>query len=141
MSTTYNIFYDSNKNIKWVTDAPVDSTIISTQAAAGNSHMTQSLEQIPPCDQWYINDAEDGLVAYHSFSLTFSTTTTALDGTITITGCPTGTEIFLDGVSAGTYSSGTLTLTGSMAGSFVVNFVKDKYYDFSKTIRVSRYTT
>ena len=67
-------------------------------------------------------------------------TTIALDGTITITGCPAATEIFLDDVSAGTYSSGTLTLTGSMSGSFQLKFVKDKYYDTYQQIIVSRKT-
>tara|TARA_Y100001937_G_scaffold66952_1_gene91536 strand:+ start:2646 stop:3065 length:420 start_codon:yes stop_codon:yes gene_type:complete len=138
--TTYHIFYNSNKDIQWASDAPTDSNIISTQAAIGNSHMTLDLEQIPECDKWYVNDAEDGLVAYHSFSLNFSATTIPLEGTVTITGCPTGTEIFLDGTSAGTYSGGDLTLTGSMSGAFVLKFSKDKYYDISQRIIVSRYT-
>ena len=138
--TTYHIFYNSNKDIQWASDAPTDSNIISTQAAIGNSHMTLDLEQIPECDRWYVNDAEDGLVAYHNFSLSFSATTIPLEGTVTITGCPTGTEIFLDGTSAGTYSGGDLTLTGSMSGAFVLKFSKDKYYDISQRIIVSRYT-
>jgi len=138
--TTYHIFYNSNKDIQWASDAPTDSNIISTQAAVGNSHMTLDLEQIPECDKWYVNDAEDGLVAYHNFSLSFSATTIPLEGTVTITGCPTGTEIFLDGTSAGTYSGGDLTLTGSMSGAFVLKFSKDKYYDISQRIIVSRYT-
>jgi hypothetical protein len=139
--STYHIFYDSNKNIKWATDAPTDSTIISSQADIGLSHLELDLEQIPACDHFYINDAEDNVVDYNSFSLNFSATTIAIDQTITITGCPTGTEIFLDNVSAGTYSSGSLTLTGSMAGSFIIKFVKDKYYDTTQQIIVSRYTT
>jgi len=139
--STYHIFYDSNKNIKWATDAPTDSTIISSQADIGLSHLELDLEQIPACDHFYINDAEDNVVDYNSFSLNFSATTIAIEETITITGCPTGTEIFLDNVSAGTYNSGSLTLTGSMAGSFIIKFVKDKYYETTQQIIVSRYTT
>ena len=139
--STYHIFYDSNKNIKWATDAPTDSTIISSQADIGLSHLELDLEQIPACDHFYINDAEDNVVDYNSFSLNFSATTIAIEETITITGCPTGTEIFLDDVSAGTYTSGSLTLTGSMAGSFIIKFVKDKYYETTQQIIVSRYTT
>ena len=138
--STYHIFYDSNKNIKWATDAPTDSTIISSQADIGLSHLELDLEQIPACDHFYINDAEDNVVDYNSFSLNFSATTIAIEETITITGCPTGTEIFLDNVSAGTYNSGSLTLTGSMAGSFIIKFVKDKYFTTSQKITVSRYT-
>lgn len=139
--STYHIFYDSNKNINWASDAPTTSEIISSQADIGLSHLSLDLEQIPACDHFYINDAEDALVAYHSFSLSFSATTITLDSTVTITGCPAGTEIFLDDVSAGTYSSGSLTLTGSMSGSFIIKFVKDKYYTTSQKITVSRYTS
>tara|TARA_R110000822_G_C15306653_1_gene492457 strand:- start:211 stop:633 length:423 start_codon:yes stop_codon:yes gene_type:complete len=137
--STFNIFYDSTKNIKWATDAPTDDNIINSQSELGLSHLSLELEQIPACDHFYINDAEDALVAYHSFSLTFSATTIALEATLTITGCPTGTEIFLEGVSAGTYSEGDLILTGSMSGSFTVTFVKDKYYTTSQKITVTRY--
>jgi hypothetical protein len=139
--STFHIFYDSNKDIKWATDAPTDTNIINSQTALGLSHLSLELDQIPACDHFYINDAEDALVAYHSFSLSFSATTIVLDSTVTITGCPAGTEIFLDDVSAGTYSSGSLTLTGSMSGSFVIKFVKDKYYTTSEKITVSRYTS
>ena len=137
---TFNIFYDSNKNIKWCCGGPVDSATISGQAGIGLSYLQLDLEQIPACDHWYINDAEDGVVAYHEFDLTFSATMVALDGIITITGCPTGTEIFMDNVSVGTYSSGALTLTGAMAGSFQLKFVKDKYYDVHQIITIKRYT-
>ena len=136
--TTYNIFYDSNKNISWCTDLFCDSATLTAQANAGLTHLQLDLEQIPVTDQYYINDAGNGVVGYHTFSLSFSATTIALDGTVTITGCPAGTEVFLDGVSAGTYSSGSLTLTGSMAGTFVLKFTKDKYYSTSQTITVSR---
>ena len=134
----FNIFYDSDKNINWCSSGGVTAEIISGQASAGLSHLALDLEQIPECDKWYINNAEDGIVAYHSFDLTFSATTIVLDGTVTITGCPADTEIFLDGVSAGTYSTGDLTLTGSMSGLFLIKFVKDKYYDITQQIIVSR---
>ena len=134
----FQIFYDTSKNIKWCCSGPVTAEVIAGQASAGLSHLALDLAQTPECYKWYINDAEDGVVAYHSFSLSFSATTIALDGTVTITGCPASTEIFLDGVSAGTYSSGSLTLTGSMSGSFFLKFVKDKYYDITQQIIVAR---
>ena len=134
----YNIFYDSNKNIEWCSDAQVSNAVKTSQEAKGLTLVSLDLAQIPECDKYYINDAGNGVVEYSNFSLSFSATTIALDGTITITGCPTGTEIFLDGVSAGTYSSGTLTLTGSMSGSFALTFKKDKYYDYGRQITVSR---
>ena len=137
--TTYNIFYDSNKNISWVTDGPTPAEVITAQAALGLTHVALDLEQIPACDEYYINTGEDGVTAYSNFSLSFSATTIAVDGTITITGCPADTEIFLDAVSQGTYSNGALTLTGSMAGSFNLEFFKDKYHKAFQRIIVSRY--
>jgi hypothetical protein len=137
--TTYNIFYDSNKNISWVTDGPTPAEVIAAQSALGLTHVALDLEQIPPCDQYYINDTEDGVTSYSDFALSFSATTIAVDAVVTITGCPADTEIFLDEVSQGTYSNGALTLTGSMGGSFMITFVKDKYYTARQRIIVSRY--
>jgi len=137
--TTYNIFYDSDKEIIWASTAPINSDITTAEAALGLTHVALDLEQIPPCDQYYINDTEDGVTSYSDFALSFSATTIAVDAVVTITGCPADTEIFLDEVSQGTYSNGALTLTGSMGGSFMITFVKDKYYNTIQRIIVSRY--
>ena len=138
---TYNIFYNSTKDIQWCTEGSVSAEVISAQAGLGLSYLALDLAQIPECDKYYINAAEDGVTAYSSFSLSYSATTIAIDGTVTITGCPAGTEIFMDTVSQGTYSSGDLTLTGSMAGSFALTFKKDKYYDAGQQVTVTRYGT
>jgi hypothetical protein len=136
--STFHIFYDSNKDIKWATDAPTDTNIINSQTALGLSHLSLELDQIPACDHFYINDAEDNVVGYNSFDLTFSATTIDIDGVVTVTGCPAGTEIFLDRVSQGTYSSGDLTFTGAMGGSYSVKFKKDKYYTTEQRITINR---
>jgi len=136
--STFHIFYDSNKDIKWATDAPTDTNIINSQTALGLSHLSLELDQIPACDHFYINDAEDNVVGYNSFDLTFSATTIDIDGTVTVTGCPAGTEIFLNRVSQGTYSSGNLTFTGAMGGSYTLTFKKDKYYTTGQKIIINR---
>ena len=136
--STFHIFYDSNKDIKWATDAPTDTNIINSQTALGLSHLSLELDQIPACDHFYINDAEDNIVGYNSFDLTFSATTIDIDGVVTVTGCPAGTEIFLDKVSQGTYSSGDLTFTGAMGGSYTLTFKKDKYYTTEQKITINR---
>jgi len=94
--STYHIFYDSNKDIKWATDAPTNQTIIDSQAEIGLSHLSLELEQIPACDHFYVNEDEDNVVGYHSFDLSFSATTIDIDGVVTVTGCPAGTEVFLN---------------------------------------------
>lgn len=136
----YNIFYNSNKDIAWCSGGAVTDQIKTDQAALGLTHVALDLAQIPECDKYYINGAGDGVVAYSEFDLSFSATTIAIDGTVTITGCPATTEIFMDNVSQGTYSSGTLTLTGSMAGSYALTFKKDKYTTAGQQITVSRKT-
>jgi hypothetical protein len=135
----YNIFYNSTKDISWCTDGDVSDAVKTAQADLGLSFVALDLAQIPACDKYYINSDEDGVVAYSSFDLSYSATSIAIDGTVTITGCPAGTEIFMDTVSQGTYSSGDLTLTGTTAGSFALTFKKDKYYDAGTQITVTRY--
>lgn len=135
----YNIFYNSTKDISWCTSGEVSDAVKTAQADLGLSHVALDLDQIPECDKYYINSDADGVVAYSSFDLAFSATSIPVDGTVTITNCPAGTEIFMDNVSQGTYSSGTLTLTGSMAGSFALTFKKAKYYDAGQQITVTRY--
>jgi hypothetical protein len=139
--STFHIFYDSNKDIKWATDAPTDTNIINSQTALGLSHLSLELDQIPACDHFYINNDEDNIVGYHSFDLTFSATTIDIDDTVTVTGCPAGTEIFLNKVSQGTYESGDLTFTGTMAGRHTLQFKKDKYYTAGQNIIVNRRLT
>jgi len=139
--STYHIFYDSNKDIKWATDAPTNQTIIDSQAEIGLSHLSLELEQIPACDHFYVNEDEDNVVGYHSFDLSFSATTIDIDGVITVTGCPAGTEVFLNKVSQGTYESGNLTFTGTMAGRHTLQFKKDKYYSVGQNIIVNRRQT
>lgn len=136
--STFHIFYDSNKDIKWATDAPTDTNIINSQTALGLSHLSLELDQIPACDHFYINDAEDNVIGYNSFDLTFSATIIDIDGVVTVTGCPAGTEIFLDRVSQGTYSSGDLTFTGTMSGRYSMKFTKDKYYTTEQRITINR---
>ena len=80
----------------------------------------------------------DNVVGYNSFDLTFSATTIDIDGAVTVTGCPAGTEIFLNRVSQGTYSSGDLTFTGAMGGSYTLTFKKDKYYTTGQKIIINR---
>ena len=56
-----------------------------------------------------------------------------------VTGVPAGTEVFLDGTSAGTMSDTTLTLTAQEAGTFTVLLKKQYYYDYTQSIAVKRY--
>ena len=96
---------------------------------------------MPIPENFYVNTGEDGITEKGTFNPTFSTTTPAIDAIINVTGLPAGTQVFLDGTSAGTMSDTTLTLTAQEAGSFEVEFKKDKYKDYYKLITISRYSS
>ena len=140
--TTYNIFYDSNKEIIWSSTAPVNSTIISAEAAKGYTHVElDSANGIPIPEKFYINSDATAVVTKTLFNPTFSAATAAVDAVINVTGVPSGTEVFLDGTSAGTMSNTTLTLTAQQAGTYKIQLKKDKYQDYKTNYTVTRYET
>lgn len=137
--TTYNIFYDSNREINWSTSAGVNSTIIAAEEAKGLSYIQVDTASAPDSN-YYINSDENALVEKTVFSATFSTLTPAIDDVINVTGLPAGTEVFVDNVSAGTMSDTTLTLTVQEPGSYKIKFSKAYYKTHSPvTINVKRY--
>ena len=95
--------------------------------------------ETPVGEKYYINSDGDALVEKSTFDPTFSTTTPAVDAVINVTGVPSGTEVFLDGVSAGTMSDTTLTLTAQQSGRFDVVLKKERYYDYTQIPKVKRY--
>lgn len=138
----YHVFFDSNKNIAWSSTAGVDSTIISEQKSAHNyDYLLADLSEVPTGEFFCVNSDGDAVIAKSTFSPTYSTTTPTVDTVINVTGVPSGTEVFLDGTSAGTMSDTTLTLTAQQSGSFIVTLTKDKYIDHETTITVSRYSS
>ena len=138
--TIYHIFYDSNKDIAWSSTAGVTDAIKTEQKSAHNYDYIQIAHtETPVGEKYYINAAEDALVEKSTFDPTFSTTAPAIDAVINVTGVPSGTEVFLDGVSAGTMSDTTLTLTAQQAGPFTIVLKKERYYDYTQAIKVKRY--
>lgn len=144
--TTYNLFYDTNKKIHWITDADCSEQVISDQQTNnGLSHMTVELDEIVPCDNHYVNDTEDGIVEFSNFSITTSATEIDIDATATLSNIPEGTEII---IQKGTEELSTITmdsteslnLTGTMAGIYNLSFSKDKYYSTSIIITVGGQT-
>ena len=135
----YNIFYDSNKEIKWSTTGAVNDAIIAAQSSIGLSHVALDIENHPD-QNYYVNSDATALVEKSVFNFTFSTLTPALDDVINVTGLPVGTEIFKDGESMGTMTDTTLTLTTQEPGSYTILFKKQYYKKHSgTTISVKRY--
>lgn len=135
MSATYNIFYDSNKEIIWSSTAAVNSDIISAENAKGYSHVALDCTNIPVSEQYYINSDASAVATKTVFDPTFSSATASVDDVINVTGVPAGTEVFLDGTSAGTMSDTTLTLTAQEPGSYQIKFEKlDKLTYWQKII-------
>ena len=138
--TVYHIFYDSNKDIAWSSTAGVTDAIKTEQKSAHNYDYVQiDHTETPVGEKYYINSDGDALVEKSAFDPTFSTSTPDLEGVINVTGVPSGTEVFLDGVSAGTMSDTTLTLTAKQAGRFDIVLKKERYYDYSQMIKVKRH--
>ena len=138
--TIYHVFYDSNKDIAWSSTAGVTDQIKTEQKSAHNYDYVQiDHTETPVGEKYYINSDGDALVEKSAFDPTFSTSTPDLEGVINVTGVPSGTEVFLDGVSAGTMSDTTLTLTAKQAGRFDIVLKKERYYDYSQMIKVKRH--
>ena len=137
--TTYNIFYDSNKEIIWSSTASVNSHITTAEAAKGYTHVELDSTDIPVSEKFYVNSDATAVSTKTLFDPTFSAAAAALDAVINITGVPSGTEVFLDGTSAGTMSDTTLTLTAQEAGTYTIQLKKDKYQDYKTNYTVTRY--
>lgn len=141
MSTRYNIFYNENNEIAWSTTGDVNGEIITAQADLGLSHVALDIaDDSTPNDNYYVNSDATALVEKSNWDFTFSNTTPALDEVINVTGLPSGTEVFMDGVSQGTMSNTTLTLTVQEPGSYMVMFRKLHYKAHAGTqLIVKRY--
>ena len=139
--TTYNIFYDSNKEIIWASTAPVNSAITTAEAAKGFTHVELEVTDTPVPEQFYVNSDATAVSTKTIFKPSFSVATAAVDDVINVTGVPSGTEVFLDGTSAGTMSNTTLTLTAQQAGTYTLGLKKDKYQDYTTKYTITRYGT
>ena len=138
--TTWNVFYNSDKEIVHASTAPTTDAIIATEAAIGHSYASLDNDDTPVPEQFYVNSAADAIAAKTVFNPSFSAASAALDAVITVTGVPSGTEVFVDGTSKGTMSDTTLTFTAKDAGQYVILLQKDKYVDHTTEFAVNRYT-
>jgi hypothetical protein len=141
MSTTYNVFYDSNKEIIWASTADVNDTIIAAESVKGYTHVALNSTDTPIPEQFYVNSDATAISTKTVFDPTFSAITAEVDDVINVTGVPSGTEVFLDGVSAGTMSDTTLTITAQQAGTYTIALTKDKYQYYSTKFTVTRYAS
>jgi hypothetical protein len=138
--TIYNIFYDSNKEITWSSTAGITDAIKTEQKNThGLDYAAVDCSETPVGEKFYMNSDGDDIVEKTAFTPSFSTTTPDLDATVTVTGVPAGTEVFLDGTSTGTMSDTTLTFTAQEAGGFSVVLKKRYYYDYIQELTVKRY--
>ena len=137
--TVYNIFYDSNKEIIWSSTAPVNSDITTAEAAKGFTHVELDITDTPVSEQFYVNSDASAVSTKTIFSPSFSASSASVDDVITVTGVPSGTEVFLDGTSKGTMSDTTLNFTAKEGGKYMIGLKKDKYQDYSSSYTVKRY--
>jgi len=137
--TNYHIFYDSSKEVVWATTADMNSDIITAEESKGLTYVLLECTETPVPEKFYINDAGDQVATKSVFSPSFSTTSPAVDDVVNVTGVPSGAEVFLDGVSAGTMSDTTLTLTAQESGEYKIGLKKSQYQDYEITYTVKRH--
>ena len=137
----WHIFYlDSTKEINWSTNGLVNDSIKTAQADLGLSYLQVDMETVPSINDYWVNSEGTNVIEKSIFNPTFSTTRPALDEVINVTGLPTGTEVFIDDVSAGTMSDTTLTLTATEPGTYTMKLKKLGYKNWgTQKIIVKRY--
>ena len=139
--TTYNIFYNANKEIVWSTTGQVNDGIKTAQSDLGFSHVALDLaDHNQPDENYYVNSDATGLVQKTAWNFTFSTTTPAVDDVINVTGLPSGTKVYLNNVLQGTMTDTTLTLTVQEPSTYIIKFEKLHYQKHNGTqVIVKRY--
>ena len=140
---SWHIFYtDSTKEIAWSSNAPVTDAIKTEQKDThGYDYIEVIQDDVPADSDWIVKSDGTGIEQKVVFNPTFSTMTPALDGVVNVTGLPAGTQVFIDGASAGTMSDTTLTLTATEPGIYKVKFSKLGYkVHQEQTITVKRYS-
>lgn len=135
---TWNVFYDSNKCINWTVDSGVTEGIIQEQAAAGLSHMTVEQDDVLDANRYYVNDAEDGVILKSTFTPTISTYSPAIETPMSVTGIPTGTQVWIDDVLKATMSDTSLNLTFNDPGKFEIILKKIGYFDYGFEVVTAR---
>ena len=136
----HHIFYTNDKDIAWSTITEPSAQIIQEQAAAHSySYVELDCPETPIGEKYYINEAEDGIVEFSTFVPSFTDLNPEIDTVVIVTGLPVGTEVFLEGVSAGTMEDTTLTFTVTEVGAFKISFIKYRYYRYDKYIIGRRY--
>ena len=137
----WHIFYlDSTKEINWSTNGLVNDSIKTAQADLGLSYLQVDMETVPSINDYWVNSDGTDVVEKSLFNPTFSTTRPTLDEVVNVTGLPTGTEVFIDDVSAGTMSDTTLTLTATEPGTYTMKLKKLGYKNWgTQKIIVKRY--
>ena len=137
----WHIFYlDSTKEINWSTNGLVNDSLKTAQADLGLSYLQVDMETVPSINDYWVNSDGTDVIEKSVFNPTFSTTRPALDEVINVTGLPTGTEVFIDDVSAGTMSDTTLTLTATEPGTYTMKLKKLGYKNWgTQKIIVKRY--
>lgn len=133
----YHIFYNSDKKIIWGTINDTPQSVIDSQAEDGLSHLQLDVDTLPSISENYVNDDGTGIVAYGVFAPSLPRTFMYITESMNITNIPEGTTVHIDGVSSGTIGSdGTLSITGTNAGGYNFKLTKDKYLDYTFSVKV-----
>ena len=104
------------------------------------SYLSKDTDNAPSPDIYWVNSGGTDIEEMTTFAPSFSSKTPAIDDTVTITGLPSGTEVFVDNVSKGTMNSTSLSFSCDEPGKYKIQFSKLGYkYHSPEYINVKRY--
>ena len=137
----YTVFYkdDAEKEIQQAYNGVCEDTdFIAHFTGLGCKSILINSEDTPNT-QYYINDAEDGLVKRVIMDITMDKTICDVDDGVTLTGVPEGATIAIDSISQTMNSDSTLALTMKHGGVFKISITHPtarKYFIWNNHIEV-----
>ena len=142
----WTVFYDPTS--KEIAGQIGGTDIDSAQQAYMDAQGFKSIEVTQddtPTNHWYVNDAENGVIAKANMGITMSAESCNIDQTITFSNVPENCKISLDKQYDYVMNdnTGTLTVTGKQAGPHYITFTpaeSQKYFWQGFTFEVSRST-
>ena len=96
---TWHVFYNTDRDIMWCSDAGVTASIISQQQAENLRYLEVSVDGMLDASLNYINEAEDNVVGKTAFEPSIPSLEPVLGTPLSITNIPIGTKVIVEGIS------------------------------------------
>ena len=135
---TWHVFYNTDREIMWCSDAGVTASIISQQQEQNLRYLEVNVNGMLDASLNYINEAEDNVVGKTAFEPSIPTLEPVLGTPLSITNIPVGTKVYMDDELKTTMTDTTLNLTFTDPGQFLVLLKKTENIDYAFTLTTAR---